>query len=55
LGRFNREADADLAVEQVTAAVKRLREMSPLYEKARAGADGAVASRPHETAVRSPR
>ena len=34
LGRFNTEADIELAVERVTAGVKRLRDMSPLCELA---------------------
>ncbi|MBN1555783.1 MAG: IscS subfamily cysteine desulfurase [Phycisphaerae bacterium] len=35
LGRFTTEADIDYVVEQVTAAITDLREMSPLYELAR--------------------
>ena len=39
LGRFNTGQDVDYAVEQVVAAVTRLREMSPLYEMAQEGID----------------
>jgi cysteine desulfurase len=35
LGRFNTEEEVDFVVERVSAVVKRLREMSPLYEFAR--------------------
>jgi cysteine desulfurase len=35
LGRFNTEEEVDFVVERVSAVVKRLREMSPLYELAR--------------------
>ena len=54
-GRLNRESDVDLAVEQVTAAVNRLREMSPLYEMARAGRDAAIADGQHEASAHGPR
>ena len=54
-GRLNRESDVDLAVEQVTAAVNRLREMSPLYEMARAGRDAAIANGQHEASAHGPR
>ena len=35
LGRFNTEEEVDFVVERLSAVVKRLREMSPLYESAR--------------------
>lgn len=35
LGRFNTEEEVDFVVEKLSAVVKRLREMSPLYEFAR--------------------
>ena len=54
-GRLNRESDVDLAVEQVTAAVNRLREMSPLYEMARAGRDAAIANGQHKASAHGPR
>lgn len=39
LGRFTTEAEVDAAIEQTVKAVKRLREMSPLYEMAKEGID----------------
>src|SRR5581483_10656116 len=39
LGRFNTEEEIDYATERVAREVKRLREMSPLYEMAREGID----------------
>jgi cysteine desulfurase len=39
LGRFTTREDIDYTIEQVVAAVNRLREMSPLYEMAREGVD----------------
>ncbi|MFG0251375.1 MAG: IscS subfamily cysteine desulfurase, partial [Phycisphaerales bacterium JB038] len=39
LGRFNTEAEVDLAIEQITAAVNKLRELSPLYDMAMEGID----------------
>ena len=39
VGRFNTEAEIDCAVEKVVGAVRKLREMSPLYEMAREGVD----------------
>lgn len=35
LGRFNTEEEVDFVVQKVSAVVKRLREMSPLYELAK--------------------
>jgi len=39
LGRFNNEEEVDFVTERVTKEVKRLRDMSPLYEMAREGID----------------
>jgi len=39
LGRFNTEEEVDYVIDLVTNKVKRLREMSPLYEMAQAGID----------------
>jgi cysteine desulfurase len=39
LGRFNDEEQVDFVTERVTKEVKRLREMSPLYEMAKEGID----------------
>ncbi len=39
VGRFNTPAEIDYAVKQVVGAVRKLREMSPLYEMAREGID----------------
>jgi cysteine desulfurase len=39
LGRFTTEAEVDYAVEHVVGAVKRLRELSPLWEMAQEGID----------------
>ena len=39
LGRFTTEEEIDYAVERVVAAVRKLRELSPLYEMAQEGID----------------
>jgi cysteine desulfurase len=39
LGRFNTEEEVDYTINEVTAAVERLRALSPLYEMARQGKD----------------
>ncbi len=39
LGRFTTAAEIDYTIERVVTAVKRLREMSPLYEMAQEGID----------------
>jgi cysteine desulfurase len=39
LGRFNQEEDVDYVAERVIAEVKRLRDLSPLYEMAKEGID----------------
>jgi cysteine desulfurase len=39
LGRFTTEEEVDLAVEQTTARVAQLREMSPLWEMVQDGID----------------
>ena len=39
LGRFNTEEEVDFVVDEVVKAVNHLREMSPLYEMAKAGVD----------------
>jgi cysteine desulfurase len=39
LGRFNTEEEVDFVTERVSREVKRLREMSPLYEMAKEGVD----------------
>jgi cysteine desulfurase len=39
LGRFSTEEEVDYVVDKLTRVVKRLREMSPLYEMAKEGVD----------------
>src|SRR5208337_3908927 len=39
LGRFNNEEEVDFVTDRVSKEVKRLREMSPLYEMAKEGID----------------
>jgi cysteine desulfurase len=39
LGRFNSEAEVDYVAERVIETVRRLRELSPLYEMAKEGVD----------------
>ena len=39
LGRFNTEAEVDYVADKVVQVVKRLRELSPLYEMAKEGID----------------
>lgn len=39
IGRFNTEAEIDYAIEATVKAVKKLRDMSPLYEMAKEGID----------------
>ena len=39
LGRFNTQAEVDYVAERVVDTVKRLRELSPLYEMAKEGID----------------
>ena len=39
LGRFTTEEEVDYAIELFAAKVKKLRDMSPLYEMAQAGVD----------------
>jgi cysteine desulfurase len=39
LGRFTTEAEVDYAADRVIAEVKRLREMSPLWEMVQEGVD----------------
>jgi cysteine desulfurase len=39
LGRFNTEEEVDFVIDLVVNKVKKLRELSPLYEMAQAGID----------------
>jgi cysteine desulfurase len=39
LGRFNTEAEIDTTIDRVVGTVRKLREMSPLYEMAKEGID----------------
>jgi cysteine desulfurase len=39
LGRFNTEADIDFVADEVIKTVKKLRDMSPLYEMFKEGID----------------
>jgi cysteine desulfurase len=39
LGRFNTDEEVDYVAERVIEAVRRLRELSPLYEMAKEGMD----------------
>ena len=39
LGRFNTEDEIDFVIDRVVATVRRLREMSPLYEMVQEGVD----------------
>ena len=39
IGRFNTEAEVDYVADKVSETVKRLRELSPLYEMAKEGID----------------
>ena len=47
LGRFNTEEEVDYVVDKLTTVVRRLREMSPLYEAAKEAGD-ATSRRPRE-------
>jgi cysteine desulfurase len=39
LGRFNTQEEIDFVIDRVVQAVRKLREMSPLYEMAKEGID----------------
>ena len=39
IGRFKTEAEVDYTADKVTDVVKKLRELSPLYEMAKEGID----------------
>ncbi len=40
LGRFNTQEEVDYVIQEVVRAVRHLRDLSPVYEMARAGLDG---------------
>src|SRR5262249_24379014 len=39
IGRFNTDEDVDYVIERVVSEVRRLRDLSPLYEMAKEGID----------------
>jgi cysteine desulfurase len=48
IGRFNAEAEVDYVAKRVVETVKRLRELSPVYEASREGANLSTAKSPAE-------